>query len=182
MFDTYSDMIFVAITWEESLGELWLLSLIFVVLNLSFRVLIPFYGMFRSIASNDKMDLISLISAFDYISVIDINKELMNVAVCNMVSVGWRALSEDIPQAIIQLVYYFNYSSDKTMVLISAVTSMALAFFGIGYSILVVCQVTNGTAKFRHFLRTFRQKPIDEEEDYFHDDQKPLAAPENFYN
>lgn len=78
------------------------------LLNTVTRILVPFYGVFRGfVTQNDKMDLISLISAFDYISVVDIDKELLNVSLCNMFTVSWRAISEDIPQAIVQM-YYFT--------------------------------------------------------------------------
>ena len=175
LFDTYSDIIFVAITWKEGLTTFWMVSLFFVLLNTVCRILIPFYGVFRGfVTQNDKMDLISLISAFDYISVVDIDKELLNVTLCNMFTVSWRAISEDIPQAIIQLFYYSHVSSDKPMVLISAITSIVLAFVSVAYGAIILCKTSNASQKFKAFMRSLFQKRATKQDDDDMEIQVPL--------
>ena len=149
LFDTYSDLIFCAITWKEGLTTFWTVSLFFVLLNTVTRILVPFYGVFRGfVTQNDKMDLISLISAFDYISVVDIDKELLNVSLCNMFTVSWRAVSEDIPQAIVQMYYFTEVERDKPMVLVSAITSIVLAVISVGYGAFILCSTENAGPKF----------------------------------
>ena len=120
------------------------------------------------------MDLISLISAFDYISVVDIDKELLNVTLCNMFTVSWRAISEDIPQAIIQLFYYSHVSSDKPMVLISAITSIVLAFVSVAYGAIILCKTSNASQKFKAFMRSLFQKRATKQDDDDMEIQVPL--------
>ena len=117
------------------------------------------------------MDLISLISAFDYISVVDIDKQLLNVTLCNMFTVTWRAFSEDIPQAIVQL-FYYSHVNPRTMILLSAITSIILSCIGVGYGAFILCSTKNSSQKFKAFVRSlFLKRKINSDPDDIQDVQ-----------
>jgi hypothetical protein len=155
MFDTYSDVSFVAITAkDDNIRWLWHISLAFLVFNLVCRLIVPSTGIFRRIVKGGGMnDLVTLVSAFDYISVIDVNINLTNTQVCNLIQVSFKAIFEDIPQAIIQLIYWDMDDRRKQIILVSAIVSITVTIISLTYGFFLLYFTQERRATLIRFIR-----------------------------
>jgi hypothetical protein len=83
MFDTYSDITFIVIAWGNStLAYLATASLVILILSNGVKLFFTINGNFRNVFSSvDKFYLTSVCSAYDYISVIDIDSRLANTRI-----------------------------------------------------------------------------------------------------
>jgi hypothetical protein len=80
MFDTYSDITFIAIAFDEGeFPSLAIASLAVLLVSNGFKLLLTINGNFRNVfPTSDKFNLTSVCSAYDYISVIDIDSKMKN--------------------------------------------------------------------------------------------------------
>jgi hypothetical protein len=105
MFDTYSDLTFIVIanhTGKTQYKLFALASMMCLIFSNGMKLILTVNGNFRNVfPRGDKFSLISVCSAYDYISVIDINSKMKNTRFCNFITVLWKTCTEDIPQAII---------------------------------------------------------------------------------
>ena len=105
----------------------------------------------------DKMHLTSLVSVYDYVSVIDVNTKLKNSRAFNMLSVGWKTFTEDIPQSIIQYVYYFEYDRNF-FVFLSATVSLCFALISAGYGAYLVWATSERKERLAKWLSKMTEK------------------------
>ena len=75
-FDTYTDFIFSSIALKEGEYVYFAVSLAFMCLSIIGKLIVTAYGFFRgTIFKDDKHDLLAIITAFDYISVLDVSED-----------------------------------------------------------------------------------------------------------